>query len=85
MASPDPQPPEVGPDAGIDEIQADIEQTRHQLGETVDALSHKLNVKEQASNKAAQIRENTSPAVPIGIAVAVAALVGVVIWRRRRR
>ena len=84
MASPDPMPPEVGPDAGIDEIQADIEQTRHQLSETVDALSHKLNVKEQATNKAVEIREKTPPAVPVGVAVAIAAVIGLVIWRRRR-
>jgi MYXO-CTERM domain-containing protein len=84
MASPDPKPPEVGPDAGIDEIQRDIEQTRHQLGETVDALSHKLNVKEQATNKVVEIREKTPPAVPVGIVVAVAALVAFVVWRRRR-
>jgi hypothetical protein len=84
MASPEAQPPEVGPDAGIDEIQADIEKTRHQLGETVDALSHKLNVKEQATNKAVEIREKTPPAVPIGVAVAVVAAVVLIIWRRRR-
>ena len=30
--------PEPGPDAGIDDIQADIEHTRKELGETVQAL-----------------------------------------------
>ena len=84
MATPNPQPPELGPNAGIDEIQADIEQTRDQLGETVDALSHKLNVKEQAEHKVSQLRAETPPAVPVAIAGAVAAVLGVVIWRRRR-
>ncbi|MFA7514510.1 MAG: DUF3618 domain-containing protein, partial [Mycolicibacterium vanbaalenii] len=36
-AGPDPQP-EPGPDAGIAEFQADIEQTRGELGATVGAL-----------------------------------------------
>jgi hypothetical protein len=84
MATPDPTRPDLAPDAGIDEIRTDIEQTRHQLGETVEALSHKLNVKEQARHKAAEIRSNTSPAVPVGIALVIAAVVGLIIWRRRR-
>jgi ElaB/YqjD/DUF883 family membrane-anchored ribosome-binding protein len=83
MATPDPTPPPLPPDAGIDEIRADIEQTRHQLGETVEALSDKLNVKEHARHKAVEIRAKSMPAVPIAIAVAVAAIVGIVVWRRR--
>ena len=34
-----PLSPEPGPDAGIDDIQADIEHTRKELGETIGALS----------------------------------------------
>ena len=48
MARPDPTPPESGPDAGIDDIQADIERTRKELGDTVGALSAKLDVKKRA-------------------------------------
>ncbi|HEY7051068.1 MAG TPA: DUF3618 domain-containing protein [Mycobacterium sp.] len=84
MATPDGLPPELPADAGIDDIRADIEQTRHQLGQTVESLTEKMNVKQQARYKAAELREKTPPAVPIGVLVAVAAVVGLVIWRRRR-
>lgn len=36
--------PEPGPDAGIDDIQADIERTRRELGETIEALSVKADI-----------------------------------------
>lgn len=53
MARPNSMPPEPGPDAGVDDIQADIERTRKELGETVGALSDKLDVKERTKQKAA--------------------------------
>lgn len=37
-------------------IEAEIEQTREQLGATVDELSHRLDVKGRASDKAAEIK-----------------------------
>jgi hypothetical protein len=43
--------PEPGPDAGGGEIRADIEATRNDLGQTVEALSAKLDVKQQAKQK----------------------------------
>ena len=49
--------PEPGPDAGIDEIQSDIEQTRKELGETVEALSAKMDVKQRTKDKAAETKE----------------------------
>jgi hypothetical protein len=51
MTSPDSGRPEPDPDASVDDIQADIEATRHELGETVGALSAKLDVKHQAKQK----------------------------------
>ena len=36
MTGPDPLPSEPPPDAGIEELQADIERTRQELGETSD-------------------------------------------------
>jgi len=49
--------PAPGPDATADELQADIEQTRADLGETVDALTQKLDVKARAKGKASEIRQ----------------------------
>jgi hypothetical protein len=58
MAAPDPSRPEPGPDAGIEEIEADVEQTRQELGETVEALADKLDVKGRAKDKAAETKEH---------------------------
>lgn len=41
------QPPRPGNDAGADELVADIEVTRAELGDTVEALSEKFDVKAQ--------------------------------------
>ena len=57
MTTPDPDRPEPGPDAGISDIEADIEQTRNELGQTVQALSAKLDVKERAKEKAAETKD----------------------------
>jgi len=96
MAHPDPAEP--GPDAGVDDIQADIEHTRKELGDTVGALSAKLDVKGRAKNKAAETKERvvdtthtvgrvaTQPKVtaPVIALVLTGALgAGFVIWRRR--
>jgi hypothetical protein len=99
MAQPDPTNPEPGPDADVADIQADIERTRKELGDTVGALSGKLDVKERAKEKAAEAKERvvetthavgrvaTQPKVstPVIAALVVGAVaVAVVIWRRRR-
>ncbi len=51
-ASTGAQPPEPGPDADLDDIQHDIEETRAQLGNTVEALSAKMNLPERAKETA---------------------------------
>lgn len=100
MTTPDPVRPEPGPDAGIDDIQADIEQTRSELGETVQALSHKLDVKERAKEKAAETKarvaekadtlkhtatDNPQRTIPVAaVAIAGALALAIVVWRRRR-
>lgn len=71
-------------------IRADIERTREDLAQTVDALHAKLDVKTRAKDKVAQVKSsattNDGKPRPEVIAVAVAALVvvaGLVWWRRR--
>lgn len=98
MAAPDPNRPEPGPDASIDEIQADVEQTRNELGQTVEALADKLDVKERAKDKVAETKEqavakadalrhsatdNPQRSVPVAAVVLIAVAVGIVVWRRR--
>jgi hypothetical protein len=99
MTGPNQARPEPGPDAGIDDIQGDIEQTRHELGQTVEALQAKLDVKERTKEKVADAKErvvdradtlrhtatdNPKRTVPVIAIVLVGALtLGIVIWRRR--
>ena len=71
-------------------IRADIERTRDDLAQTVDALHAKLDVKTRAKDKVAQVKNSATTSDgkprPEVIAVAVAALVvvaGLVWWRRR--
>ena len=100
MAAPNPNRPEPGPDAGVEDIQADIAQTRNELGQTVEALSDKLDVKTRAKEKAAETKErvvekadtlrhtatdNPKRTVPVAAVVLIGALAAViVVWRRRR-
>ena len=58
-----PLSPEPGPDAGIDDIQADIEHTRKELGETFEALSAKADVKGRAKKKAADTKDGITEKV----------------------
>ena len=50
-ATNDPEAPPPGKDASADEIVDDIEHTRERLGDTVDALSQKFDVKARAHRK----------------------------------
>ncbi|BBX49843.1 hypothetical protein GCM10009645_07530 [Mycolicibacterium poriferae] len=83
-AEPDPQP---GPDAGIEELQADIERTRGELGDTVAALSDKMDVKTRTQNRIHEVADHAKaePAVPVAAVLAAAAAVGLLVWLRRRR
>lgn len=62
MTAPNPRP-EPGPDAGIKDIEADIEQTREELGETVEALTAKMDVKERAREKVDETKERAKDKV----------------------
>jgi hypothetical protein len=86
-----PDAPQSGGPVDIDEIKADIEATREQLGRTVDELSSRLDVPARAKEKAARARDTavetyreSPPLVIAGSVALVGALVGLVIWRRKR-
>jgi ElaB/YqjD/DUF883 family membrane-anchored ribosome-binding protein len=74
-----------------DVIKAEIEATRAQLGRTVDELSHRLDVPERARESAYRARDTAvetyreSPPAVIGAGAGVAALLGLLVWRRRSR
>jgi hypothetical protein len=69
-----------------EQIQRDIEETRRDLGDTVEALAAKADVKAQAHRQI----ESTKASVrshPVPLAVAGVCLAGLLAWRitRRRR
>jgi small-conductance mechanosensitive channel len=80
-----------------EEIEKHIESTRADLGETVEALSHKLDVRSQAQEKLASVRDKAGamvktikllamkPATMIaaGATVVAAGVAGTVAWKRR--
>lgn len=57
MTGPNSAPPEPGPDAGVDDLQADIAETRAALGDTVNSLTAKLDVKGRATQAAADTKD----------------------------
>jgi MYXO-CTERM domain-containing protein len=72
------------------EIEADIIRQREELADTVSALQAKLDVKAKARSKAAELRDRAtnddgSPRASYvaGGVAALAAVVGLVLWRRR--
>lgn len=64
-----------------EEIRADIARTREQLGDTVEALAHKTDVKAHAHAKVEEVRQNAPPAKVIGAAIGGAILL---LWLSRR-
>jgi len=74
-----------------DAVRADIDAAREQLGATVDALAHRLDLPGQAKERALLARDTVvetyreSPPAVLGAAAALVALiVGVIVWRRKR-
>ncbi len=59
-----------------EELEAEITATRSELGDTVEALTHKLDIKSRVTRRAREV----PIAVPIGAVVLALALV---LWRRR--
>jgi hypothetical protein len=78
-------------EADPDAIKAEIEATRAHLGQTVDELSHRLDVPSRAKERAFRVRDTAvetfreSPPVVAGAGLAlVGLLTGMIIWRRKR-
>ena len=69
-----------------EEIRREIEQTRRELGDTVDALSQKADVKEQARIKKAEVEERVK-ANPTPLMAAVGGFLALLLLLRllRRR
>lgn len=75
----------------VEQARTDIELTREELGETAQALAHKLNVPQRAREQvrlrssiaAGRLRDNAAALAVVG---ALAALVvgGVLAWRMKR-
>jgi hypothetical protein len=71
-------------------IEAEIEAQRDQLAQTVDQLTHKLDVKAQAQERAADLKDRatTEAGRPrpelVAAAAAVVGLLGLFVWWRRR-
>ena len=68
-----------------EEIRLEIERTRRELGDTVDALSHKTNVKEQARLKKDEVQERVSANPTPLIAVIGGGLALLLLLRMMRR
>ena len=73
-----------------DQLEADIERQRDELAATVTELQARLDVKARVRGKAEELKQRATsdsgkPRPELAAAaVAVVALVGIVLWRRRR-
>ena len=67
-----------------EEIRREIERTRQELGDTVDALSHKANVKEQARIKKDEVQERVS-ANPVPLAAVIGGGIALLLLLRMLR
>ncbi len=66
-----------------EEIEADIARQRDELAATVAELQYRLDVKSRSAEKLAELRSR--PPVVAGLALALVAVVGLVVWRARSK
>jgi hypothetical protein len=78
--------------ASPETLEADIARQREQLAATVDELHHRLDVKTQAKEKVAQVKDRATtdtgkprPELAAAVIVAAVAVVGLAILRRSNR
>lgn len=64
----------IEPDTSIDELEADIRRTRQELGEIVETLAAKLDVKAQIKNSTDQAKANIKRSAVQATANAVGAV-----------
>ena len=89
MTAPDP--------ANAAELQQEIEQTREHLGQTVNELAAKADVKSRARAKTAEVKGKAADVSgqvrrsqvvqrrwPLAVAAAGVILVSIAVWRRRK-
>ena len=84
----------AGPD-DMQQIRAEIEQTREHLGATVDQLAARMDIKRRAQAQAVELagwartqvtRVSREQRIPLAAAaVGTLAAISLTIWRRRRR
>ena len=67
-----------------EDLRREIERIRRELGETVDALSHKADVKEQARLKKDELRRQVSEN-PLPLAAVAGGIVALLLLRLIRR
>ena len=86
-----PGAPDVSGPTDPDALKADIAATREQLAATVDELAARLDVPSRTRESALRARDTavetyreSPPAVLGALAVLVGAVVGVLVWRRKR-
>jgi hypothetical protein len=68
-----------------EQIREQIEATRRELGDTIEALAAKTDVKAHVRKRVERTRASLPSPVVLGVAVAAIVVVGVGAWRLTRR